>query len=226
MTKLVSFEGFPDANLRFFRELGRHQDRDWYQAHKGEYERDWLTPMQSMLDEARGKLEKTYAPHRLGPAKIFRIHRDVRFGKDKTPYKTSISGVIPIDLPRSDENASSTAALYVEIGKESFAGCGMWMMAPDALQRFRDAVLDDFRGPALLRLIAKTGFETLSHGELKTAPRGIDPGHPRIALLKKKGLALELPTPTNLSRTLVDTLVADAKKAALVVKWLLENATS
>jgi uncharacterized protein (TIGR02453 family) len=219
------FKGFPDAGLRFFRELKKRQDRDWFKAHKDDYEREWVAPMQALLDEARIKLERTYAPHRLGTPKVFRIQRDVRFGKDKTPYKTSISGWIPVDVPRSDDERSAPTALYVEVGLETFAGCGMWIMQPEPLQRFRDALLDDFRGPAFARLLDKTGFDTVSHDELKTAPRGIDPAHPRIDILRKKGLALRLTAPSRIgARTLVDDLVKDAKKAAPVVKWLIETA--
>src|SRR3954469_10869726 len=88
------FEGFAGADMKFFRALSRHQDRTWFAAHKAEYEEGWVRPMTALLAEVHGKLDGAYPTVELEAPKVFRIHRDVRFSADKSPYKTSISGVI------------------------------------------------------------------------------------------------------------------------------------
>jgi len=218
------FAGFADKNARFFRALAKNQNRDWFLAHKDEYERGWLQPMKDLLTEVRYTLERGY-PCELGEPKVFRIHRDTRFSSDKSPYKTQVAGYVPVAGPRSP--MGGPVAMYLHLGTETYVGAGNWMMEPAQLARFRAAVLDDRRGGALAKLVAKlekAGFTAGAREALKKVPRGFDPEHPRAELLKLKGLVASYPTLDReliVSHALVDWLVKQSRLASPLVEWLL-----
>jgi uncharacterized protein (TIGR02453 family) len=219
------FEGFADAKMKFFRALAKNQDRAWFAEHKHEYEAGWAAPMTALMTELRQRLDGAYPHVELGDPKVFRIHRDVRFAADKTPYKTSVSGVLTARSAR--KVTESPAAVYVQLGLESFVGAGLYMMDAPTLARYRAALLDDGRGAALAKMVAaleKKGFTATAGEELKSAPRGVDPEHPRIALLKKKGLVVSFPPiPDGIvaSHALADWIATEAKRAAPLVTWLV-----
>src|SRR5262249_7550538 len=116
------FEGFADAQMKFFHALAKHQDRDWFAKHKAEYEEGWAKPMAALLAEVAAKLDGAYATVELDAPKVFRLHRDVRFSADKSPYKTNVSGVLV--AKRGGKVTESPAAVYVQLGTESFVGAG------------------------------------------------------------------------------------------------------
>jgi len=219
------FEGFADREGRFFRALARNQRRDWFEVHRQEYEQGWHGPMKALLAEVRERLDPLFPRHPLGEPKVFRIHRDVRFSKDKAPYKTHIGGYVPID--GAGRAPAAPAVLYVHVAAtELFVAAGHYMMEPEQLARFREAVLDDARGGALaaiLRKLARAGFAPGSHDTLQRVPRGFDPDHPRADLLKRKGLIVSFPEPSRrllVARTFVDWLVTHTKRAVPLVEWL------
>ena len=218
------FEGFADGEARFFRALARHQRRDWFEAHRRDYETGWLQPMKALLAEVRERLEGVFPLRPLG-VKVFRIHRDVRFSKDKSPYKTHIGGYVATESERA--GPSATAVLYVHIGaNELYIASGQYMMDAPQLARFRAAVLDDRAGGALAAILGKltrAGFAVRSHDVLQRVPRGIDPDHPRADLLRRKGLNVAFPDPPRallVRPTLVDWLVKNTKRTAPLVEWL------
>lgn len=221
------FQGFADSGMKFFRSLAKHQDRDWFAEHKATYDEGWAAPMAALLTEVRAGIDRVYPDCDLGEPKVFRIYRDVRFGADKSPFKTNVSGVI---AARATGKATDVpAAVYVQLGTESFVGAGLYMMDSRALSRYRAAVQDDERGAELagmVKALEKKGFTTGAGEELKSAPRGVDPEHPRIGLLKKKGLIVSFPAiPDGLvqTRPFVDWVVAQSKLAAPLVRWLVYN---
>ena len=219
------FERFADRDARFFRALAKNQRRDWVAAHRDEYEAGWRRPMQALLAEVRDRLERVFPRHPLAAPKVFRIHRDVRFSADKSPYKTHIGVYVALD--GGGRGPSAVAPLYLHVGAaERFVAAGHYMMDAGQLARFRRAVLDDATGAPLATVLAKlerAGFVVGSHDAVKNVPRGVDPAHPRAALLKRKGLIVsfpELPRELLVSRGLVDWLVRHAQRAAPVVEWL------
>jgi uncharacterized protein (TIGR02453 family) len=113
-----------------------------------------------------------------GEGRIFRPYRDIRFSADKSPYKTHLGAVI--------------GEGYVQLTADGLgAGCGMWEMAPDQLERYREAVSGDRSGKRLTDLVAEAraaGLDVSARETLKTAPRGYPRDHPRIELLRHKGL--------------------------------------
>ena len=219
------FEGFADREARFFKALATHQSREWFAAHRDEYEQGWLAPMKALLAEVRERLAPLYSREELAAPKVFRIHRDVRFSKDKAPYKTHIGGYLGID--GSAAGPGGAAALYVHVGAgELFVCAGQYMMDGEQLKRFRAAVVDAKRGKeltTLLRPLLRAGFTIESHEQLQRVPRGFDPEHPQADLLRRKGLIVSFPAPARsllVSRKLVDWLVPHSKRAVPLVEWL------
>jgi uncharacterized protein (TIGR02453 family) len=222
---VLRFEGFADREGRFFRALARNQRRDWFEAHKTEYVAGWHRPMQALLDEVRDRIDPLFRRLPLAAPKVFRIHRDVRFARDKSPYKTHIGGYIAVD--GGGHGPGATAPLYVHIAAgESFVCAGQYMMDGAQLARLRAAVVDDRTGlplAALLHKLTRAGFTVGSHDTLRKVPRGFDPDHPRAELLKRKGLIVTFPTlPRTLlvQRRLVDWLVAHTKRVVPFVEWV------
>src|SRR5262249_19685557 len=111
----TSFTGFDRTAPQFFHELAGGMNREWFLANKECYERQWVAPMTALLTEVAERLAKAYAPIKLAPPKLLRIYRDVRFSKDKSPYKTNIAGLIP--------TAKGTTAIYIHLrlGEEFLA---------------------------------------------------------------------------------------------------------
>ncbi len=219
------FTGFADRDARFFKALAKNQSRDWFAAHRDEYEHGWLAPMKALLGEVRAKVAPRYAHEDIAAPKVFRIHRDVRFSKDKSPYKTHIGGYLGIE--GSGAGPSGAAALYFHVGvDELFVCAGQYMMDGEQLKRFRAAVDDGKRGGEIGKIVAaleRAGFGIGSYDQTQRVPRGFDPEHPRADLLRRKGLITTFPAPARAlltSPTLVDWVVTHAKKAVPLVEWL------
>jgi uncharacterized protein (TIGR02453 family) len=222
---MASFSGFADPSCKFWKNLAKHQDKAWYEAHKAEHKEGWEAPMKALLEEVRDKLDRAYPDCDLAEPKLFRIHRDVRFSKDKSPYKTNVSGCLYVNTGVG-KATDVPAPLYLQIGTDTFSGAGLYMMDPAQLEKFRAAVLEDKKGKELASLVGKlekTGYEPVAHDKLKKVPRGMDPDHPRAELLKMKGLTVTFPKLTAKdigSRDLVGVLVGHGKQVAPLVRWL------
>jgi len=221
-----AFKGFADAEGKFFKKLAKNNERSWFLAHKDEYEEGWNAPMKLLLSEVKDAIDGTYSHCDLDEPKIFRIFRDVRFSKDKSPYKTHIGGHIPLQM-RGRKSTDLPMALYFHVGaEECFGAAGYYMMEPDALERFRKAVAEDKRGKDLVQKLGrleKKDFQADSHETLKRVPKGYAPDHPRAELLKRKGLVVGFPKlPSGLlARPALTKWIADAcKTAAPLVEWL------
>ena len=166
----VAFRGWPSEALEFYEGLAADNSKTYWTGHKAVYERQVYAPMVELL----AALEPEF-----GTGRIFRPYRDVRFSPDKSPYKTHLGAWLE-------------AGGYIQLSAEGLAaGCGMYQMAPDELDRYRRAVADDRTGTELTTLIAaieRAGIEVHGHGSLKTAPKGYPKDHPRLDLLRHKGL--------------------------------------
>ena len=166
----MAFKGFPAEAIEFFEGLEADNSKAYWQDKKATYEQCVRAPMDELLAELAAEF---------GMGKVFRPYRDVRFSKDKAPYKTNIAATIG----EVGYVSLSTGGLGV--------GSGMYMMANDQLDRFRRAIVDDKTGTELEALVASTrkkGLEVTGHDSLKTAPKGYAKDHPRIELLRQKGL--------------------------------------
>jgi uncharacterized protein (TIGR02453 family) len=223
---MAKFQGFHDANARFFRGLAKNNDREWFLAHKDEYEEGWNAPMKLLLDDVHAAIDPLYAYCDLDAPKVFRIYRDVRFSKDKAPYKTHVGGFIPVR--RAGTRVTDVPmALYFQVGTEVFGAAGHYIMEPSSLARFRASVVDEARGKELGKILASLGRKGLvaqSHDALKRVPKGFDPEHPRADLLRRKGLHVPfaaLPKGLLTSPKLVPWLRDQCKTVAPLVEWLV-----
>jgi uncharacterized protein (TIGR02453 family) len=142
------------------------------------YNNDVRAPMEALLAELSPEFATEF-----GSAKVFRPYRDVRFAKDKTPYKTNCGGVI--------EQGRGGGAYYVEISPAGIrVGGGCFYLESDQIARFRSAIAEDIHGKVVQQLVnklRKSGWDVLGN-QLKTKPKGYDVEHPRIELLKHKSL--------------------------------------
>lgn len=220
------FDGFADAKGSFFLKLEKNQEKAWFDAHKSEYEAGWQEPFKRLLAEARASLDKALPTLDLGEPHVMRIYRDVRFSKDKSPYKTWMGGGLPLAAGKA-KMPEQPSVLYFHVSpKECFAGAGLYMMDPARLERFRKAVLDEKKGKeldAITKKLVKKGYAIASAETLVKPPKGVDPAHPRAELLKRKGLVMmfpEIPRSELTKRSLVGRLLKGAKECAPVVEWI------
>lgn len=167
----MSFTGFPVAALDFYDDLEMDNTRSFWEANKPVYADSVAEPMKALT----AALEPEF-----GAAKVFRPYRDVRFAKDKTPYKTHQGAFVA---------AGHSTGWYVEISaRGTRAGGGFYEASGPRLAAIREAMAEEKSGRALERILArleKDGWE-IGGAQLKTAPRGVDKDHPRIHLLRRK----------------------------------------
>ena len=219
------FDGIGTRAGRLIAELAHRQDKAWYTAHKAEIDAEVYAPLRALFDEARPLVARLY-PRQEVTAKIFRIHRDVRFSNDKTPYKDHASGVLMVGAQKEPNRAAG--ALYLQVGPDEGGAAGMWSMEGDELARYRKALLDPKRGAQvekLLRPLVAGGYTVISAAQLVRAPKGVDPAHPRVARLRHKGLALDfpaIPRQVRHSKALLGWCVDRARDVAPLVRWLLD----
>ncbi|MBX7099092.1 MAG: DUF2461 domain-containing protein [Myxococcaceae bacterium] len=219
----MTFTGFPKEGVGFFRELSLRQDRDWFKANKARYQALWEAPLKALLDDVQPRLAKVYRGLPLEKPKAFRIYRDVRFSKDKSPFKTNVAGVI---TGKGGIEVGAPAALYVHLGLTEEAGVGHWMLSPEQLASLRRVLVDPKAGAELRRKVAALearGFTADAMEKLKRVPKGFDPEHPSAELLKLKGLGLlfpKIPPKVRFGAGLADWLVDRSTEAAPLVLWL------
>ena len=223
----MAFTGIPPGATRLLLELAHRQDKLWYLEHKREIHAAAQEPLRALVDAAVPGLQKLF-PRLALSAKIFRLHRDVRFSRDKSPFKDHAAGVVMVGA-RGRDQPGAAAALYLQVGLDEGGAAGLWSMESEQLARYRKAVLHERHGArlvTLLRAVERKGHRVISAAQLSRAPRGVDPLHPRIALLRHQGLALDFPAlPARLrySQSLLGWCLDRAREAAPVVRWLLEH---
>jgi uncharacterized protein (TIGR02453 family) len=218
------FTGFPPSATQFWHELAAEMSKEWFVANKQRYETEWMAPMTALLGEAARGLAPVYKPVKLGPPKVMRIYRDVRFSSDKTPYKTHIGAVITVAGKAVGEGGN--AALYVHLGlDEEYVGVGCYQFDAGKLAKWRKAV-GGKPGEELQRIIGKlrkAGYVVGGHDDYKKVPKGFDPDHPRAELLKMKGMTGGFP---EIPRGLIGKpgfagwLVKHGRAMAPLVTWL------
>jgi uncharacterized protein (TIGR02453 family) len=170
----------------FLRELKNHNDREWFNANKQRYENDLLEPALAFIEDFAPRLQQI-SPHFVADARrqggsLFRIHRDTRFAKDKSPYKTQTG--IYFRHERSKEAYSPGFYLHLE-PRNVFAGGGMWHPDTKTAHTVREAIARDPDGWAE----AKQGLELAAGESLKRVPPAFDPEHPHPEDLKRKDFA-------------------------------------
>jgi uncharacterized protein (TIGR02453 family) len=203
----VTFRGWPERALEFYEGLEADNSKAYWLDHKGVYEQDVKAPMEALLAE----LSKEF-----GDTRLFRPYRDVRFSRDKSPYKTTIAAMV------GDH--------YIQLSADGLlAGAGWYHMEPQPLERFRAAVAAEATGRKLQSLVdglRKKGLDVHAREVLKTAPKGYARDHPRVELLRYKGLVAMKSWPPGawLSTAGVKKRVVDVFEAAApLLAWLEAN---
>jgi uncharacterized protein (TIGR02453 family) len=200
----MAFKGWPVEAIEFYDELEADNTKAFWQEHKSVYDGCVKAPMEELLAE----LAEEY-----GAGRVFRPYRDVRFSKDKTPYKLNCAAHLP--------------GGYISLSADGlFVGSGLYMPAPDQLKRFRAAVDEEKSGAELTSIVQalrKDGFEVGAHEALKTAPKGYAKDHPRIELLQQKGIVMSRSWAVGAwlgTRKAKDRVVAGLQAARPLNAWL------
>jgi uncharacterized protein (TIGR02453 family) len=189
---MAAFEGFPDDFLVFFRQLETNNNRTWFEENKPRYQDSVVRPMLAFIEAMQEPLAEI-APQYLALPKahggsLFRIYRDTRFSKDKTPYKTHAAAQFRHRLGRD----AHAPGFYFHIGPEGVAiGGGIWRPPSAALLKLREFIVDNpgaWRSLRDAKAVQDRGG--VQGDQLKRAPRGFDPEHVHIDDLRRKSFYL------------------------------------
>ena len=202
------FSGFPEAALDFYDDLEMDNTKTFWEAHRDVYATAVAAPMKALTAALADEF---------GDAKIFRPYRDVRFAKDKTPYKTHQGAFVA---------KGPSTGYYVQVGAPGVrVGVGYYEASGPRLASIREAIVEQRRGAeleAILATLTSAGWE-LGGDRLKTAPRGYDADHPRIELLRHKSMTLGKAygfEPVIHTPELVEQVRADWRAATPFVEWV------
>jgi uncharacterized protein (TIGR02453 family) len=226
-TRVDRFTGFPDEAIQFLLELQAEQSRTWFKAHQDDYVRLCRRPMELLVAELQARLVDVYPEIGLVEPHIFRIQRDTRFAKDKSPYKTNVAANLPIKEPPGEGDHHTTPGIYLSFGLDGeYVAIGAWHMEPAVLARYRETLDKPRVGVALVGIVNKLadqGWHLGSMEALKRVPAPYPQDHKCAELLKRKGLAMSIqPTEEILTATpaYADWAVARLREAAPMVNWL------
>lgn len=175
---------FTNKTFKFLKDLKANNNRDWFGENKHRYESELKDPALRLIEDFGPELKKLSPHFQATPRSLFRIYRDTRFSKDKTPYKTAAG--VHFRHDRAKDAHAPGFYLHVAPG-DCFLGIGIWHPHSDALRSIREHVVED-----------PTGWKRAAHGKkfveafylagesLKRAPKGFDPEHPLIDDLRRK----------------------------------------
>ncbi|MCV7215976.1 DUF2461 domain-containing protein [Mycobacterium crocinum] len=203
----MAFRGWPIEAVEFYEGLEADNSKVYWTRHRAVYDRHVKAPMEELLAELAGEF---------GEGKLFRPHRDVRFSADKAPYKTNC--------------AARLGSGYVSFSADGLSvGSGLYMPDAPALARYRAAVDAKKSGAELVAIVdalREGGYDTMAHDVLKTAPKGYPKDHPRIELLRYKGIAMMKTWPVGAwlgTAKAKDRVVTTLRAGAPLRDWLARN---
>jgi uncharacterized protein (TIGR02453 family) len=227
---MAAFGGFHPAAFQFLRDLARNNDKAWFEANRDVYDREVREPMCLLVETLDARLG-SIAPEIIGDPRrsMFRIHRDVRFSKDKSPYKTNAGAwLYHRDAGRKvgTVGEGGGAGFYFHIDPTfCFMAGGIWMPARPALLRIREAIVA--QPTALPRLTSAPTFRRRFDGlngeaKLRRVPRGFPPEHPAGEWLKLQSFTAQAPIERSVvtSPRVVDRLCAHFEALVPLVRWL------
>ena len=208
---------FNQRALRFFRGLARHNEKPWFEAHRDEYEAEVRGPMRELLGDLDVRFAE-FAPEIGADPKrsMFRINRDIRFSKDKSPYKTHAACWFHHLNAERNVGAGAYAGsagyyFHLEPGGRSMIGAGLWMPPRPQLNAVRKGIADDPHGfDRMARSIPRRFGGLEDEGALKRMPRGYSEDHPAAKWLRFQSFTA--------GRTLTDIQVTSASLVALLAR--------
>lgn len=217
------FSGFPREGLGYLKKLKRNNNRQWFAQHRQEYEEDVRFPMQCLIATLSQRMAESASEIEFNPKKsIFRIYRDTRFSKNKTPYKTNIAASFTF---RGRKGPTESPGLYVGIEPgEIFIGGGLYLPTGPQLKQIRASIATN--PDPFLEVVKNHRFKRVFGGiegeRLQRSPLGYTPDHTMIEYLRHKqfyvGRVLE--DTACLKRAFVDTVVRTFNDCMPLVRWL------
>lgn len=217
------FEGFPKEGTAFLKKLKNNNNRTWFHNHKTEYEESVKFPMQCLIASLAQALIDDIPEIEFNPKKsIFRIHRDVRFSKNKAPYKTNIAASFEL---RGGKSPTETPGLYLGIEPgQIFIGGGLYMPDGDQLKSIRRAIVthpDEFLAVVENKRFKKE-FGEIEGEKLQKAPLGFPKDHPMIEHLRHKQFFVgkTLDESAGYQKKFVATIAGIFRDTMPLVRWL------
>jgi uncharacterized protein (TIGR02453 family) len=198
---MARFPGFPPQTLKFLRQLEKHNNREWFQEHKKDYEAYVKAPMHELTLALGEDLERFAAGFQTDPKKaIYRIHRDVRFSNDKRPYKTHVAASF---FPKAMEKHAGAGYYFHIAPREIFLGGGVYMPGPQELYAVRKRLSQDAASYRSLTgaAVFKRLFGEVQGERLKRPPKGFSADDPALDLLLGKQFLASAQLPPELAET-------------------------
>jgi uncharacterized protein (TIGR02453 family) len=220
-----AFAGFPRGTFAFLKELAANNNKPWFDAHRDDYQAFYVAPAAAFVSALGPRLKKIAPGIQFEPrvnGSIFRINRDVRFAKDKSPYQTKLD----LWFWHGDRRGWDAPGFFLRIAPDAVGmGAGMHGLAGPQLARFREAVVDDRSGKALVKAIAAVraaGRYEVRGATRKAVPRGLPADSPRADLLRHESLWANFETkPAEAMKpTFVDFCAGHLKAMAPIARWL------
>ena len=220
----TTFAGMPDEGLAFLEDLEERNTKAFFDANRTVFTTQVQAPFAALVEAAAARLRRSVPG--IGQPKVFRIYRDLRFSKDKTPYKTSMSASVPSRGPADGDRPGVDTGYYVNVGPAGlYVASGLYHPSREDLAQVRAAVADQGTGPeleAILRRAAAKGLEPYLD-PLRRMPRDWPADHPRAGLLKARSLVLNRQhgrAPWLHTPELLDHLLADWEAMIPFNRWL------
>lgn len=227
----TTFTGFPPAAFAFLSDLAANNEKTWFETNRTRYENDLLAPALDFVTAVGQQLQTLvpsiqYDTRVNGSGSLMRIHRDTRFSKDKTPYKTHIAGMWWL----GDGKKTASPAFGFQLTAQGMGlMAGMFGFSKAQLAAYREAVVADDTGQRLQALVdtvaAFSAYEMMGQ-HYKRVPRGFDADHPRADLLRHNALYVHIRqplTPTQVaSPALIDRCQQHFTVMAAVPRWLAQ----
>ncbi len=220
------FKGFPPQALRFFSDLKRHNNRPWFQARKDIYEKAVKEPMVEMILSV-GEALRRFAPEMVADPRssLYRIYRDTRFSRDKTPYKTQVAAVFPV---RGLHKHAGPGLYFHFSAEEVMIGGGIYMPDSKTLRAIREEIAASPRRffSILQERRFRSIFGELEGEALRSMPKGFSGNHPAAEYLKYKQFlfAKVFPPRLALSSRLLSTVLDCFEKGMPLVRFLKKPA--
>jgi uncharacterized protein (TIGR02453 family) len=226
-----NFAGFDREAIQFLVDLAENNDRAWFTPRKGEYERLLKQPLEALCVALDERFRARSIPLRADTRSPFRIYRDVRFSKDKSPYKTQVAASFPFveggdGATSHSENHSNPGGYFHLQPGNVYVGGGVWHPEPSWIKSFRDRIVDDFgefRAAVEEAAFVETFGAVGDDGEsLKRVPPGYPADHPAADLLRKKNVTFgrRLSDAEALSTDLPDIIAQDFAVAVPLMRYL------
>ncbi|MDA7947402.1 MAG: DUF2461 domain-containing protein [Hyphomicrobiaceae bacterium] len=226
---MTAFPGFSEELVSFLKNLAANNNKDWFAVNRKTYDEAYVTSALDFIEALAPHVRKLSPPLQAMPklnGSLRRIHRDVRFSRDKRPYSTRLHLVF-----WTGDHPNRAPAMHFVVTDEHLGfGSGQWGFGPDALKRYREAVADERKARALQDAIDTAcagGAYELSAPALARVPRGFDADGPHAGLLRHKGIVVkggaEGHPPVLYSPGIIDWTLEQIHLTMPLHRWLVEN---